>query len=301
MYTQCLHCWSILAIRADALRTGCGKARCGHCFEEFDVLKTLSDTLAELLAETAGRSSENDLVFGGHWPPKPKSAEPSEANVQKPGKGAVEGGFMTPLKVASAEPSSQGCDEELTDAAQSSGVIDDRVPEVFREELEAAASGRARATRRLAFAVGSLILVIVLGAQWIWFASETLSKRYPALLPVLTSFCHYSGCNVAKRRDPTQIQMLSRDVRIHPDYEGALRVVATMVNRLPYAQPYPQMRFTLFNVNGEVIVGRTFRPAEYLASDINMTAGMPSLAPVQIVLDLLALEEAAVSFEFRFL
>lgn len=300
MYTQCLHCWSILAIRAEAIRAGRGKARCGHCFEEFDVLNTLSDTLAELLAETAGRSSENDLVFGSNWAQKSASADPSEASAHTPSKGTVAGGVLMPLKAAAVEPPPGG-DAEVTDLVPSAGATDDGVAEVLREELEAAATARAQATRRLAFGAGSLILVVALAAQWIWFSSEALSERYPALLAVLTSFCGYSGCTLANRRDPTQIHMLSRDVRIHPDYEGALRVVATMVNRLPYAQPYPQMRFTLFNVNGEVIVGRTFRPAEYLASDIDTTAGMPSLAPVQIVLDLLALEEAAVSFEFRFL
>jgi hypothetical protein len=145
------------------------------------------------------------------------------------------------------------------------------------------------------------MLAVLLAGQWIWFSSEALIERHPALQPILTSFCHYSGCELAEPRDPTQIHMISRDVRVHPDYEGALRVVATLMNQLPYAQPYPQMRFTLFNVNGEVIAGRTFRPDQYLASSIDLAAGMPSRVPVQIALDLLALEEAAVSFEFQFL
>jgi hypothetical protein len=193
-----------------------------------------------------------------------------------------------------------GADKDA-ETAESALSPRDRVPEVLREAFEAAATGHADTTRRLAFGAGSAVFLVLLAAQAIWFAAEAISARYPALLPVLESFCRYSGCELGNPRDPNQIHMISRDVRVHPDYEGALRVIATMVNRLPHAQPYPKMRFTLFNVNGEVIVGRTFHPDEYLASEIDVAAGMPSLEPVQIVLDLLALEEAAVSFEFRFL
>lgn len=280
MYTQCPHCWSILAIGADAIRAGRGRARCGYCFEEFDVLDRLRDTLGELVPEVAGCGSDSDLCAGNDWRPEAPASDVSRAVVQ-----ACDG------------PAAQ----ELTNLTEPPVEANDGFPQILREDLEAAATGRPGTTRRLVFAGGSLLLLILLGAQWMWFSSEALSERYPAFVPMLTSFCQYSGCELPQRRDPTQIQMISRDVRVHPDYEGALRVVATMVNRLPYVQPYPQMRFTLFNVNGEVIVGRTFRPDEYLASEINLTAGMPSQEPVQIVLDLLALEEAAVSFEFRFL
>jgi predicted Zn finger-like uncharacterized protein len=300
MYTQCPHCWSILAIRAEALRVGRSKARCGHCLGAFDVLETLSDTLAELLASRRSRSSENRFIAGKTGPPKSTSADSMAEVVQKRGPPALGAPPVTPPKAAPVEALKAG-DAKPTDVAQPALRAQDQVPEVLREELEAAGISQPRATFRVAFGAGSLILVALLTAQSMWFFSEALSERYPGLRSVLTFFCQYSGCELAKRRDPKQIHMVSRDVRIHPDYEGALRVIATMVNRLPYAQPYPRMRFTLFNVNGEVIVGRTFRPDEYLTSEVDVTAGMPSLEPVQIVLDLLALEEAAVSFEFSFL
>ena len=294
MYTQCLHCRTIFAIGAETIRAGRGTARCGHCLQEFDALETLSDTLTERLAEKVGRSAEKGYL------PRSASMDSSAGAVQKR---AAAGEGAEAVQLPNATPAKRRRDviEEQTDAAPPPVATQDRFPEVLREELEAAAVGKVRATRRVAFGAGSAVLMALLAAQAMWFASETLSERYPTLLPVLMSFCQYTGCELAKRRDPTQIQMISRDVRIHPDYEGALRVVATVVNRLPYAQPYPRMQFTLFNVNGEVIVGRTFRPDEYLASEVDVTAGMLSLEPVQIVLDLMALEQAAVSFEFRFL
>lgn len=300
MYTQCGHCWSILAIGADAIRAARGKARCGHCLAEFDVLETLGDTLAKVLADGAARCSKNKIVSADIGPAASAAVDPSMAAAGSHGDRAPVAHPEAAVKTVTGDSPTRAV-KDATDTAEPALVARDRVPEILREELEAGAIGRTRTTRRLAFGAGSVLLVTLLAAQSIWFASEAISARYPALIPVLETFCRYSGCTLAKLRDPTQIHMLSRDVRVHPDYEGALRVIATMVNRLPHTQPYPQMRFTLFNVNGEVIVGRTFRPDEYLASEIDVSAGMRSLEPVQIVLDLLALEEAAVSFEFHFL
>ena len=70
------------------------------------------------------------------------------------------------------------------------------------------------------------------------------------------------------------------------------------MNTLPYAQPFPSL---LFNLNGKVIAARNFEPKEYLGDDIDIAAGIGSHEPIQVVLDILAQEEAAVSFEFMFL
>ena len=101
--------------------------------------------------------------------------------------------------------------------------------------------------------------------------------------------------------DPGGVELITRDVRIHPDFEGALLVNATLMNALPFAQPYPRIQFILYNVAGEIIAERTFEPSEYLQGSADLTHGMLPKVPVQAVLELLAAEQAAVSFEFRFL
>ena len=102
-------------------------------------------------------------------------------------------------------------------------------------------------------------------------------------------------------RAASKIHLVSRDVRAHPEYEGALLVTAALVNRAGYAQAYPRVVFTLYNVNGQSIASRTFAPEEYLETYSGPRDTMPAEQPVQIVLELLAPEEAGVSFEFKFL
>ena len=102
-------------------------------------------------------------------------------------------------------------------------------------------------------------------------------------------------------RAPDRIRIVSRDVRAHPRYEGALLVTATFSNAAPWPQPFPRMRFSLYDVNGQTIAARVFEPAEYLGGVLPADAPLPPGRPVQVALEMLAPEEAAVSFEFTFL
>lgn len=175
------------------------------------------------------------------------------------------------------------------------------MPGILRDDMEALAKRRRFFHRQLIPTLSSAALCLLLAAQFTWFESEMLVQRYPQSRGFLEMFCGYMGCYVPMRRNPAHIQVVSRQVRMHPEYEGVLRVTATLMNGLSHAQPYPPIRFKLFNVNGQIIAARTFLPQEYLANNADMRTGMPAQTPVQIGFDLIALQEAAVSFEFQFL
>ncbi|MDX1434977.1 MAG: DUF3426 domain-containing protein, partial [Gammaproteobacteria bacterium] len=108
------------------------------------------------------------------------------------------------------------------------------------------------------------------------------ARRYPQWRGAIERFCDFAGS-------------------VHPRYEGVLQIKATLVNVASFRQPYPKLRFTLFNVNGQTIATRTFEPAEYLGEPLAAGERLPPRTPFQVMLDLLAPEEAAVSFEFEFL
>ena len=80
-----------------------------------------------------------------------------------------------------------------------------------------------------------------------------------------------------------------------------MQIKATLTNSAPYRQPYPKVRFTLFNVNGQTIATRVFQPAEYLGRPVGAGARLRPKTAFQVELDVLAPGEAAVSFEFQFL
>ncbi len=118
----------------------------------------------------------------------------------------------------------------------------------------------------------------------------------------LERFCAETGCELPLSREPRLVFLIQRDVRVHPKYEGALIVSAALVNKAVFSQPFPTILFTLYNVNGQTIASRRFAPAEYLdAAAIDGSAIMLPHEPVQVIFELLAPEEAAVSFEFKFI
>nr|VFK20833.1 MAG: Protein of unknown function (DUF3426) [Candidatus Kentron sp. LPFa]VFK28967.1 MAG: Protein of unknown function (DUF3426) [Candidatus Kentron sp. LPFa] len=178
---------------------------------------------------------------------------------------------------------------------------EESVPQVLHENImRAATKPPARKWRQFAFGFGVLLSCVVLLTQYTWFHSVDVLQRFPDLRPIMEIFCQ-SGCRIPVLRDPARIRIVDRNVRAHPKYKKALLVSARMVNTLPHTQPFPHMQLMLFNVNGQPIAARIFEPEEYLDSDIDLVAGMRADRPIQVVLGILAREEAAVNFEFTFL
>lgn len=181
-------------------------------------------------------------------------------------------------------------------APRAAGVV----PDVLRgdDERDGSPSPAARNTGLWA---ASLVLLLAIAFQYLWFAPQDLSMRFPQVGGLVARFCHAAGCMQRATRDPDRIRMISRDVRAHPRLEGALLVTATFSNSATWAQPFPALRFSLYDVNGATIAARTFTPSQYLAGVLPADAALPPGQPVQVALELLAPEEAAVSFEFEFL
>lgn len=175
------------------------------------------------------------------------------------------------------------------------------VPEAIRADLERLQRARSERRRSSLYWIGAALLALVWIAQAVWFDPLAATRSYPQWRDQVQAFCDLTGCVLPVQREPSLIRVVSRDVRVHPRYEGALQITATLVNSAPFRQPYPHMSFSLYNVNGQTIATRTFAPAEYLGA-ITQAGGMfePGV-PVQLALEMLAPDDVAVSFEFKFL
>ena len=179
--------------------------------------------------------------------------------------------------------------------------IEIEMPEVLRDDMLRVARFAKAARWRAYFVVLSFVMLGVLGFQVAAFQPQEVLIRYPQAEPILKQLCVLVGCRLPQRRDPTAIRVVSRDVRIHPDYQGALSITATLINTASYRQEFPHLQFTLFNVNGQIIASRIFKPQEYLNRVLSSTERLRPRRPLQIAIELMSPEQAAVSFEFRFL
>lgn len=147
-------------------------------------------------------------------------------------------------------------------------------------------------------AVGLLTLLLVV--QWIYFNRDEMAGTV-AWRPAIERFCELLVCDLPLRVDHNQLSIVDRDVRQHPLATDALLINVAFENRADFAQPYPLFEVSFTDTTGAAIAMRRFSPAEYLGEGVDVAAGIPADAPVQVVLEVIDPGEQAVSFEFGFL
>jgi hypothetical protein len=155
-------------------------------------------------------------------------------------------------------------------------------------------------SRDILISFGILLLLVLLGVQWVWFNRAALAAE-AAWRPGVEQFCTVLGCSMPLPADLARLVLVSRDVRQHPVADGALLINAEFESRAGFAQRYPVLEVSFTDQFGSPVAMRRFRPAEYLDADVDITAGMPSGARVQVHLEVLDPGETSASFQFEFL
>lgn len=149
---------------------------------------------------------------------------------------------------------------------------------------------------------GTLTLIGCLGllTQILWFERDQLSQN-----PQFSSFyqlaCKKVNCQLNPRQDIPNITNQQLVVRDHPRYLGAIAVDLLMENQAPFAQPFPAIRITFSDINGEPRAARSFQPAEYLGGDFNSSQLMPSGKPVQVRLEMIDPGAQAANYRIQFI
>ncbi|MBK8164284.1 MAG: DUF3426 domain-containing protein [Gammaproteobacteria bacterium] len=161
----------------------------------------------------------------------------------------------------------------------------------------AAASATHSPFATLTWSVGILVLVGALLVQYAYFMREDLA-RHSALRPWLETLCTYAQCEIPLLRDPARVRIAGRDIRRHPETEGALRVMLTLENEAAHVQAYPIIQLSFFDVRDRLLARRRFTPQEYLSVTVNPALGMPVRQPVQTMIDIVDPGPDAVNFEF---
>jgi len=270
MYLTCPNCETVYAVRAAMLRDGQGEVRCGTCRLIFNALDSLSDELPVASVAMASAAA-------------PAAAE------------------MDGEEQESATAASAVAEDPVVAAVAFPALDNAVVPPALRADLDHLHAASAPVMRHTGLWLMAAFGLLALGFQYLWFSPEDLSRRFPQVRAQVESFCLRAGCMARAERAPQLMRMLSRDVRAHPRYEGALLVTATFSNGASWAQPFPRLRFSLYDVNGRTIAARTFTPVQYLAGALPADARLPPGQAMQVALEMLAPEEAPVSFEFTFL
>jgi len=175
------------------------------------------------------------------------------------------------------------------------------VPIQLRNDLEHLQTTSQRSWHPLLAPLFLVVLLVSLFSQLAFFRAHDLVNQIPSTRPLLEAFCETIGCLYSGPHDTKQIQLLSRDVRIHPNEKKALLISAAMINNAYFAQPYPDIHIRLSDISGNVVAERIFNAKTYMGKLSNPFLLMKSKTPVHINFEVVDPGKDAVNFEFTFL
>ena len=155
-----------------------------------------------------------------------------------------------------------------------------------------------RSTSPLAWFIGILLLIGIGTAQAIYYQRYQLVEQ-PRYQQQVITLCRFLPCTESKFSSTDQIRLLERNVFTHPIIDDALMVTGAFVNQAPFAQKTPDLLISLFDVKGNLIANRMFKPAEYLLEDRARDRIDPG-KPVQFRLDIIDPGTNALTYEFEF-
>jgi len=284
MFTDCPSCERQFRVRAHQLRVAGGLVKCGYCGETFNSLQRLHDAP---LKKAAG-----DLSHHGPVDPEPEFEIPDMGAVATAGRSRR-------MKRSEDRPFNdlREAVDEVEENSQEEAIA------AFDFPLQGHVEGKVPYSLLSKLTWFFFILILILGAttQLIWFNRDKLLHEYPQLQPWAEKICLKLECDLIRFRDVSAIKLINRDVRLHPRYQDALLVNATIVNQAEFIQPYPEIQLAIFATNGELISYRNFGPADYLEQSMIALSGMSPNEPVHFVLELTGTTKEAISFEFRFM
>jgi hypothetical protein len=174
-------------------------------------------------------------------------------------------------------------------------------PQIIPDELrEQAATNDASIGKNIAWVGGILLLSLTLGLQYFWLNRNQFVQSSDTQA-LIEKACLTFNCSKLTLRDPSNIELLTRNVYSHPNEKNALMINIVLQNNAKFSQPYPMLQINFSDIRGDDVVARRFAPAEYLKID---QKNHPLLQPGTSANFNLEIEDPgkqAITYEFSFL
>ena len=264
LITTCTSCLARFRVTPQQLNAKQGQVRCGKCrtvFNGFEALERFpdDDTGARLLA--AREAAERGTA---PWPAVEALTFEDLPDIETLQPAPLPAYAVQPAPVEQPAP------------APSTPPRSTRTgPYMARPDLTLTPPPRPAPPAR-AWAFGTALLALVLGAEAAYAYRAPLAQRYPVLRPYFESVCAVAGCGVAWSREEAMLKLENSDLLEVPGRPNEIALGARIRNLAPVAQEYPHLELTLTDVTGQPAVRRVLRPTDYLGRP---ASGADTIAP----------------------
>jgi predicted Zn finger-like uncharacterized protein len=318
MFTRCTQCDAVFRVTLAQLQACSGQVRCGVCRTVFDAFVHLSaidprddegDVAGQPDSADAASPGADQAVAGeaeasapaGHqprggkpddgWPADflviPSAVEPDEDDagsaLPEPADGSA--AWDTPARAPAPQPAPRRGDRvDATPSAPPTAYDDVATDAALLHDMQARAQGRRQMWRR----IGLAMLVLAVPLQLFVFFRDDLAMHWPASRAPLESVCALFGCTVSLPRIPDSMIVESSELQaLDPGRPNRAVLIIAMRNTAGFLQAYPSMRLTLTDADSQVAAERILTPEEYLPTEAQVAAGLPSgaVADIRVQLD----------------
>jgi predicted Zn finger-like uncharacterized protein len=157
-----------------------------------------------------------------------------------------------------------------------------------------------RKPRQLAWRLAMALLVLLTIVNMAWTFREPLMVN-PAISASMKQAGWFQIEPDGPLRNLQQMQLVSRDMHVHPTRSGVLVLNLTFVNLAQRSQAFPGLEVTLLDTTNQPVARRRLQPADYLRAGANTKAGLAADVYLPVLLELADPGQKAVGFEIRFL
>jgi predicted Zn finger-like uncharacterized protein len=288
MRTRCPDCSTIFRVTSEQLRLKAGKVRCGQCqgvFNAFDHFLTESVSAGEVhnaesdIQPVADRTAALQKLVEINLPVVPQTIEvlpakaaldPIAAPAPAPAPAPQPEAHLVEVSVVDVGGKLLETPEESAMAAREAGLM------AARELADTPAYNRWAAGPLAAQGVGgfeheatrypiwpfvvfSLLLVIALLGQSVFYFRTELVQKFPAMAELYRS----AAVEVPLPRNAEWVSIESSDLQ-SDNARGLFVLQATLHNRANYAQDWPALELTFTDTGDKVVSRRVLRAVEYL-------------------------------------
>jgi predicted Zn finger-like uncharacterized protein len=265
LITRCPNCATTFRVTPLQLQAHGGDVRCGRCaqiFNGFASLATIQEPEAADLpkttvADTPDNTSEAESVKNLLSSPSPSRLSDQEVSPPAPSHKIAETITEVPDPDSSAagEPAPQ-----IWDVASA--------PENYMPESHAFDAVQPR-KNSFAWGFASLFLLVVLGAQAIYFYRAELAVIAPYAKPYLEQYCKLLHCTIPLPQNSGLLNIESSEMQTDAQQAGVITLTATVRNYAPYPQVFPSFELTLTDPQDRPLASRIFAPEKYLEKNVN--------------------------------
>jgi predicted Zn finger-like uncharacterized protein len=251
--TQCPECSTRFRVSAEQLEAHDGIVRCGRCNAVFNASEHLHDDDPSPQLSLPIVTAEEEVTAADH--------AADAANTHE----------------LDAPPVAAAADEAETLAQKILFQDEALVDEISKPIAK---------PRRWPWTVGSLLLLLALLAQALYFYRIEIAARLPGLKPVLTSYCALLKCTIPLPKKPDLMSIESSDLEADPLQTNVITLSALLHNRAPHTQAYPSLELSLTDTQDKVVARRTFVAVEYLKAGEDEKLGLAANREMNIKLRL---------------